>query len=90
MDQRRGNKVRSRCHDHPIERGVLGPAMIAIRNLKLYVGAALPTESLLRLLPKLLDNLDAVHLPGQLCEDCSLIAETSADLEDSVIGADIK
>jgi len=64
--------------------------MIAIRNLELDVGAPLPTESLLRLLPELFDKLDAVHLPGQLREDCSLIAETSADLEDSVIGADIK
>jgi hypothetical protein len=90
MDQRRGNEVRSRCHDHPIERGVLGPAVIAIRNLELNVGASLPTESSLRLLPELFNKLDAVNLPGQLREDCSLVAETGADLEDRVVGADIK
>jgi hypothetical protein len=47
MDQRRRNEVRSRRHDHLIERGMLGPAMIAIGNLKLDVGAALPMEPLL-------------------------------------------
>jgi hypothetical protein len=83
IDQRRGNEVRSRCHDHFIERSVLGPAMIAIRNSEL-------TDSLLCLLPQLFDDLDAVHLPSQLCEDCGLIAKTGADLEDNVGGADIK
>ena len=64
--------------------------MIAIRNLELDIGAALPTESFLRLLPKFFDDLDALHLPSQLRENCRLIAETGADLEDSVIGPDIK
>src|SRR6266540_2775463 len=90
MDQRWGNEVRSRCHHDLVERCVLGPAMIAIRNLELDVGAALSAESLLGLLPELLDDLDAVHLPRQLGEDCGLIAETGADLEDRVISADIK
>ena len=47
-------------------------------------------ESLLRLSPELFDDFDAVHFPSQLREDCGLIAETGADLEDSVISADIK
>jgi hypothetical protein len=51
VDQRRGE--RSRCHDHLIERRMLGPAMIAIGNLELDVGAAPLTESLLRLSPEL-------------------------------------
>jgi hypothetical protein len=42
MDQRRGNEVRSRCHDHLIKGGVLGPAMTAIGDLDLDVGVALP------------------------------------------------
>jgi hypothetical protein len=45
---------------------------------------------LLRLLPQLFDDLDAVHLASQLCEDCGLIAKTGADLENSVCAADIK
>jgi hypothetical protein len=45
--------------------------MIAICNLELDVGAALSVESLLGLLPELLDDLDAVHLPRQLGEDCA-------------------
>jgi hypothetical protein len=49
--------------------------MIAIRNLELDVGATFPTQSFLGLLPKLFNNLDAVYLPGQLCEDCSLITK---------------
>ena len=63
--------------------------MIAIGNLELDVGAAPLTESLLRLSPELFDDFDAVHFPSQLREDCGLIAE-GADLEDSVISADIK
>jgi hypothetical protein len=78
VDQRWGNEVRSRCHDHLIERGVLGPAMIAVGNLELNVGAALPIESLLRLPPELFDDFDAVHFPSQLREDCGLITETGA------------
>jgi hypothetical protein len=77
MDQWRGNEVRSRRHNHPIERGVLGPAMIAVRNLELDVGSALPTESLLRLLPELFDNLDAVHLPSVCCCGGSACCESA-------------
>jgi hypothetical protein len=64
--------------------------MIAIGNLELNVGAALPIESLLRLSPEFFDDFDAVHFPSQLREDCGLIAETGADLEDSIISPDIK
>src|SRR6266436_6075760 len=90
MDQRRRYEVRSRCYDYLIERGVLGPTMIAIGNPQLHVGAALLTESSLRLAPKLFNYLDAVHFVSQLRQDCGLIAEAGADLEDSVVGADIK
>jgi hypothetical protein len=90
MDQRRRYEVRSRCHDYLIERGVLGPTMIAIGNPQLNVGAALLTQSPLRLPPKLLDDLDAVHFVGQLRQDCGLIAEAGADFEHIVLGAEIK
>jgi hypothetical protein len=59
--------------------------MVAIGNLELDVGAALPLEPLLCLSSEFFDDFDAVHFPGQLREDCTLIAETGADLEDGVI-----
>ena len=62
----------------------LGPAVIAIGNLELNVGAALSAESLLRLLPKLFDDLDAVHFASQLRENCGLITKTGADLKDGI------
>ena len=90
VNQRWRNEVGSRRHDHSIERGVFRPAMIAIRNLELDVGATFPTQSSFGLFPELFNNLDAVYLPGQLCEDCSLVTKTGADLENSVISADLK
>ena len=56
--------------------------MIAIRNLELDVSATFPTQSSLGLFPKLFNNLDAVYLPRQLCENCNLLTKTGADLED--------
>ena len=61
--------------------------MIAVGDPELDVGASLPAQPLPRLLPELLDELDAVNLASQLRQDCSLIAETGADLEDGVIRA---
>ena len=90
MDQRRRNEVRSRCHNYLVERSVLGPAVIAIGNLELNVGATLSAESLLRLLPKLFDDLDAVHFASQLRENCRLITKTGADLKDIVVCTEIK
>ena len=66
VDQRRRNEVRRRGHNHLVERGVLGPAMIAIGDPELDVAAALLTELQLRLLPELFDDFDAVHFAGQL------------------------
>ena len=90
MDQRRGNEVGSRRHDHLVERSVLGPAVIAVGDLELDIGAALLAESLLCLAGKLFDDLDAVHHARQLREDCGLVAEAGADLQHSVLGADIE
>src|SRR5262249_52820665 len=47
MEQGRRNEVRSRRHDHLVEWSVLRPAMVAIGNLELNVGAALPAQPLL-------------------------------------------
>src|SRR5438874_3385297 len=69
VHQRRGNEVRSGCHDYLIEGGVLGPAAITTGDLELDVGAALPMESLLRLSPELFDDFNAVHFPSQLRQD---------------------
>src|SRR5262249_25019121 len=86
MDQRRGdecggNEVGSRRHDHLVEWSVLGPAVIAVGDLELDVGAALLTQSLLCLLGELFDDFDAVNFACQLREDRGLVAQSSADLE---------
>jgi hypothetical protein len=44
---------------------------------------------LLRLSPKLFDDLNAVHLAGKLSENGRLVTKTGADLEDHVIGTDV-
>src|SRR5262249_40984952 len=80
MDQGRRNEVRSRCHNHLVERSVLGPAVIAIGNLDRDIAATLAAESLPRLLPKLFNDFDAEHFASQLRENCRLITETGADL----------
>ena len=90
MDERRGNEVGSRGHDHLVERRVLGPAVVAVGDLELDVGAALLAQSLLCLAGELFDDFDAVHLARQLRQDRGLVAQSGADLEHGLLGADIQ
>ena len=64
--------------------------MIPIGNLDLDIGAALSAEPLLGLSAKLFNDLNAVHLASKLSENSRLVAKTGADLEDRVIGSDVK
>ena len=57
-----------------------GPAVVAVADPHLDIAAALLAEPLLRLRRKLLDQLDAVDLAGELREDRGLVAEAGADL----------
>src|SRR5262249_34373917 len=86
MDQGGGNEGGSRRHDHLVERSVLGPAVIAVGDLELDIGAALLAQALLRLSGELFDDFDAVHFARQLREDCGLVAQPGADLEHRVLG----
>src|SRR5262245_30592577 len=90
LEQWRRDEVGSRGHQHFVEGGVLGPAVIAVAYPELDIGAALPLQSLLRLLGELFDHLDAVDLGGQLREHRGVIAQAGADLEHGVTGADVE
>ena len=55
-------------HGGPIPN--IGPnGWSAIHNLELDIGAALATESLLRLSPEFFDDHDAVHLPEPAAQE---------------------
>src|SRR5262245_42098248 len=90
MDQGWRNEIRSRRDDHLVERSMLRPAMIAVRDSDLNVAAALPTQSLLCLSGELFDDFDAVHLPRQLREDRRLVAQPGADLEHGIVFAEVQ
>src|SRR6185369_13992631 len=65
------------------------PAVIAVGDLELDIGATRLRKPVARLVRELLDDLDAVDLAGELGEDRSLIAETGPYLEHNVVGADV-
>src|SRR3974390_123879 len=90
MDERRRYEVGSRGHGYLVEGSVLGPTVIAIGDSQLNVRAALLTKPTLCLSPKLFDDLDAVHLASELCQDCGMVAQSSSDLEHGIVGADIE
>src|SRR5262249_44067264 len=85
VDQRRRDQVRRCRHHHFVERGVLGPAGIAVADADFDVGVALSFQPPYCPLRELIDNFDAVHPASQLGEYCGLIAEPGADFEERVV-----
>jgi hypothetical protein len=90
IDQGRRDQVRRCRHHHFVERGMLGPAGIAVADADFDVAVALLFQPPYCPLRELVYDLDAVHPAGQLSEHCGLIAEAGADFEDYVVSLELE
>ncbi len=90
MKERRRNEIGCRGDDDLVERGVLGPAVIAVADFDLDIAHAVPVEPLLRLARELFNDFDAVDLACELTENRGLVAETGSDLEHHIIRREIE
>src|SRR5215472_9460565 len=90
LQQRAWNEIGGGTHHDLVERRMFGPPVVAVAQFELDVLVALASQSLLRSVCQLFDDLDAVDLARQLGQHGSLIAQAGADLENDVVALDVE
>jgi hypothetical protein len=90
VNQGSWDQIGRRRNHHLVERGVLGPAEIAVRDADFDVGVALSFQQLACPLGQLVDEFDAINPAGQLGEHRRLVAPAGADFEDEIVGLELE
>jgi hypothetical protein len=90
VNQGSWDQIGRRRNHHLVERGVLGPAEIAVRDADFDVGVALSSQQLACPLGQLVDEFDAIHPAGQLGEHRRLVAPAGADFENEIVGLELE